>query len=327
MGSVEVTTDRSLNAALILGSVSLVAMVIAVLAIARSITRPLRILQKGTEQVARGDFAPIPVVTHDEIGRLAEAFNAMSNQLKKVDELKAEMLHHISHELRVPLQSVMAAYYLLTEGHRGPLNTEQEKLLGLIRDNIDRIVAFSNQFLDLAKIEAGAMEFRRDLLDVAEVLHPLMDNMRLLAARRNVRMSLDVQQVPRVLGDAEKIGQVFSNLISNAVKYTPPGGEVNIGISRTTSGVRFTVKDNGLGIHPDDLPHIFEKFYQARNATGSDGKGSGVGLALVKAIVDGHHGRVSAVSTPGAGSTFTVDFSAAARMELDESLKTGRQDA
>ena len=320
MMRVEEITDRSLNTTLVLGLASLFGMVVAALLIARSLTRPLRILEQGTQQVARGNFDAIPVVSRDEIGRLATAFNAMSAQLRKIDELKADMLHHISHELRVPLQSVMAAYYLLSEEHRGPLNEEQQKLLVLIRDNIDRIVRFSNQFLDLAKIEAGAMEFALTPVDVGAVVRTSLQNLQLLAQRKTITLELTADPVPVVLGDAEKLDEVFSNLISNAVKYTEPGGRIDVRILRTSSGVRVSVHDTGIGIHPEDLPHVFTKFYRARNVSRADGKGSGVGLALVKAIVEGHNGRVFAVSKPNEGSTFNVELPAAATLEIAVTL-------
>lgn len=322
MMRVEEIADRSLNTTLTLGLASLVGMVVAALLIARSITRPLRILEEGTQQVARGNFSAIPVVSRDEIGRLALAFNAMSAQLQKIDELKADMLHHISHELRVPLQSVMAAYYLLSEEHRGPLNEEQQKLLGLIRDNIDRIVRFSNQFLDLAKIEAGAMEFALAPIEVDPVVRTSMQNVQLLAQRKNIVLDLAVEDVPVVLGDREKLEEVFSNLLSNAVKYTRPGGRVDVHVHRIRSGVGVSVHDTGIGIHPDDLPHVFTKFYRARNVSRADGKGSGVGLALVKAIVEGHNGRVTAASIPGEGSSFTVELPAAATLDLVATLES-----
>jgi signal transduction histidine kinase len=319
VAGVEETTDRALNAALLLSLVSLAATVAIALLITRSITRPLRLLEQGTQQVAHGDYRPIPVPTRDEIGRLAAAFNAMSAQLRKIDELKADMLHHISHELRVPLQSVMAAYYLLSEQHRGPLNEEQQKLLNLIRDNIDRITRFSNQFLDLAKIEAGAMEFTLAPVTIPDLLTPLMDNMQVLAQRRNITLTVQGEEVPAVLGDAEKLGEVFTNLIGNAIKYTRANGKVTVRYSRGGTGVLVSVADTGIGIHPADLPHIFEKFYRARDA-GRTGGGSGVGLALVRAVVEGHRGKISVESEQGMGSTFTVELPAAAALDLESAL-------
>jgi len=319
VAGVEETTDRALNAALLLSFISLVATVVTALVITRAISHPLQLLERGTQQVAQGDFRPIPVVTRDEIGRLAIAFNAMSAQLRKIDELKADMLHHISHELRVPLQSVMAAYYLLSEQHRGPLNDEQVKLLDLIRDNIDRITRFSNQFLDLAKIEAGAMEFALVPVTVPDLLAPLMANMHVLAQRRNITLTVEGNEVPTVLADGEKLGEVFTNLIGNAIKYTRSGGSVTVRYTRSNAGVAISVQDTGIGISAADLPHIFEKFYRARNAGRSVG-GSGVGLALVKAVVEGHRGRISVVSEQGKGSTFTVELPAAASLDLESAL-------
>jgi signal transduction histidine kinase len=155
---------------------------------------------------------------------------------------------------------------------------------------------------------------------VGAVVRTSLQNLQLLAQRKTITLELTADPVPVVLGDAEKLDEVFSNLISNAVKYTEPGGRIDVRILRTSSGVRVSVHDTGIGIHPEDLPHVFTKFYRARNVSRADGKGSGVGLALVKAIVEGHNGRVFAVSKPNEGSTFNVELPAAATLEIAVTL-------
>jgi signal transduction histidine kinase len=253
-------------------------------------------------------YEPIPVAGGDEIGRLAEAFNTMSGQLKRINDLKSEMMHHISHELRVPLQSLHAAYYVLHEELRGPLNDEQQKLLTMMRENVDRITEFSNQFLDLAKIEAGMMEFHRTPVDLRAVAGSVVEALRLLAERKKIRVTLDAAEIPPVLADAEKMRTVITNLLSNAIKFTPTEGNVTIALSSSAHTVRLAVRDTGVGIDPADLRRIFTKFYRAHNTAAAGARGTGVGLALVKAIIDGHRGRVSVESTVNEGSTFTVEL-------------------
>jgi two-component system sensor histidine kinase GlrK len=306
--AVEEVTVNSLGVAITLGAASLLASLAAAFVLTRSITRPLGILERGTQQVARGMYEPIPVAGGDEIGRLAEAFNTMSGQLKRINDLKSEMMHHISHELRVPLQSLHAAYYVLHEELRGPLNDEQQKLLTMMRENVDRITEFSNQFLDLAKIEAGMMEFHRTPVDLRAVAGSVVEALRLLAERKKIRVTLDAAEIPPVLADAEKMRTVITNLLSNAIKFTPTEGNVTIALSSSAHTVRLAVRDTGVGIDPADLRRIFTKFYRAHNTAAAGARGTGVGLALVKAIIDGHRGRVSVESTVNEGSTFTVEL-------------------
>jgi signal transduction histidine kinase len=218
------------------------------------------------------------------------------------------MMQHISHELRMPLQTMHAAYYLLTEQKAGPVTEGQARLLTSIRDNIDKIARFSNQFLDLSKIEAGMMEYELVPTDVPTVLTPILDDAMVNAARKEIKIHLEMRPVPAVRANPERCGQIFTNLLSNAVKYTPKGGNICVEVAASTLGVRVSVQDSGVGIAAEELPHVFEKFYRAKNVPRGSGGGTGIGLALVKALVDGMGGRVTATSTPGVGSVFSVEL-------------------
>ncbi len=274
----------------------------------RGVTAPLSQLRRGTERIARGDYRPVHVHGSDEIGRLARAFNAMSERLQHVDKYKADMMQQISHELRTPLQAMHAAYYMLAEQIAGPLNERQQHLVTSIRDNIDAMSTFSNQFLDLAKIEAGVMEYNKQQVDLLSLLTPIINTARIAAAPKEITIGLAAQSVPAVSVDPGKFTTVVSNLLNNAVKFTPRGGNITVSLGPCGTGARVAVKDSGVGIDADDLPKLFTKFFQGKSASAVDTKGTGVGLALVKAIVDGHGGKVYATSTIGVGSTFTVEL-------------------
>jgi signal transduction histidine kinase len=284
----------------------LVALAVALL-ITQTIVRPIRVLIQGTESIARGIFDPIAVSSHDEMAWLADAVNDMSSKLKQINDLKTEMMHHISHELRTPLQTMLSAHYLLADQKRGPLNAEQQKLLASIKEGVRKLTHFSNQFLDIQKIEHGSMEYVFVRSNLADVIKPSVDDALLMGAQKdiNVNFTYDVD-LPGVMVDAEKISVVFNNLLSNAIKYTESGGSITVNISRTKHGVSAAVTDTGAGIPKDDLPRIFTKFYQAKNAK----KGTGIGLALVKHLVEGHQGKVRVESELGKGTTFYVDLPA-----------------
>ncbi len=308
MAGLESTTSSVLHLALVLTLCAFVGTIVVSFFITRSITRPIRILRAGTEKIARGIFAPIRVASGDEIAVLADAFNDMSNKLKKLNDLKADMMQQISHELRMPLQSMLSAYYLLTEQIPGPVNDAQRKLLDAIRRNVDRIVDFSNQFLDLSKIEAGMMKFQMAENDMAAIVTQAVENARVAAEGKGIAITLQTLPAPLVFVDPEKVTQVANNYISNAIKYTGAGGTIAVEVCPSDFGVRLAVTDSGVGIHPADIPQLFAKFYQARNVAKASTRGTGLGLALVKAIVEGHGGKIRATSTLGVGSTFAAEF-------------------
>ena len=308
MKAVGQTTGRSFNVAIILTICTLLAAITLALIITQTLTKPISILKRGTEQVARGFFTQIPVTTADEFALLTLAFNDMSEKLKTVNERKAEMMQRISHELRTPLQAMLSAHFLLSEQRLGPINAEQASLLTSIRESIDKLTKFSNQFLDIAKVEAGMMEYSFEQVDLVKLISPAIDEAQLIAARKAITVDLTYTEVPAIVADPEKIGQIINNLLSNAVKYTQKGGSVIVNVSPSDVGVRIAVQDSGVGIAPEDLTRIFTKFYRAKSATMTSVKGTGVGLALVKALTEGHGGVVSVQSTSGVGSTFFVEL-------------------
>ncbi len=307
----EASTDRALQVAVILTVLSAIGTAIVALAITHTITRPLRVLREGTRWVARGEFRRIAIRSRDEIASLADAFNDMSSELKRSHDLRAEMMQQIAHEIRIPLQSIHSAYYLLTQQIRGPINERQRQLLDTIRKNTERIADFSNQFLDLARIEAGMMEFDMHPLDISSLIQAAVDGIQVSASEKNIRAEFTSEPAPSVQADPVRLSQVFNNLLSNALKFTDRGGTITVRLEAVPGGARITVRDTGVGIHPDDLPHIFSKFYQARGTQPPGTKGSGLGLALVKAVVEYHRGRVSAESEVGRGSAFIVELPAA----------------
>jgi signal transduction histidine kinase len=311
MAGVEMTTKQSASVAVVLTFATLLIAVGLALFITRTITRPINAVIEGTQQIARGSFEQVRVASHDETALLADAVNAMSNQLKQINEYKASMMRQISHELRTPLQTILSAQYILSEQKLGQLNPDQLRLLGSMRGNVDKLIKFTNAFLDIAKIEAGKMEYELVLTDLLSVVAASIEDAQVLAERKGIDIGVSASPIPYVLADVEKLSQVFSNLVSNAIKYTDKGGKVTITVERNGNGARVSIADTGIGIAKEDQPKIFTKFYQASNASKAGSKGTGLGLALVKAFVEGHGGTVTVSSAVGSGSTFMVDLPAA----------------
>jgi two-component system sensor histidine kinase GlrK len=289
------------------------------LLIARALTKPILALKGGTQKVGEGKYETVPITTRDEIADLTRAFNLMSDKLRQLDEMRMQMMSEISHEMRTPLQVIKAGCYTIIHAKDGPVLTDRQKdAVGKIHQATNRINQFINSFLDVAKMEAGLMKFDFEEVDIVEMLTPLLQEMQLIGMTRQINVELKQEPVPRLKIDKERMGQVFSNLLSNALKYTPDGGSITIRIRNVAGAtaaqggskgwVNIDVEDSGVGIPEGDIANLFKKFYQAKNTPLVNEKGSGLGLALVKHVTEAHGGRVSVKSQVGVGSTFTVQL-------------------
>jgi signal transduction histidine kinase len=276
--------------------------------IAHTVTGPMRKLAAATEDIARGRFEPIAVRSRDETGMLARAVNDMAAQIKKGNEAKADLMHEIIHELRNPLQIIFFARNILADQELGNINGKQLEMLELIGSNADKLMTFTNQFLDLAKADAGMMEYHREPADVGAIVARAVDDARALARPKHISIKLLSEPLPQTYADGEKLAQVFANLLSNAVKYTDDGGSVAVAVFCLSQKIYVAVKDSGIGIAAEDLPKLFIKFYRASNSETTHALGTGIGLALVKTIVEAHGGIISVSSQLGEGSTFVVEL-------------------
>ena len=304
---------------------SIVAILVVILVItwviarpyAQSMTRPIRALREGTQKVGEGKYESVPISSKDEIADLTIAFNLMSDKLKKLDEMRMELMSEISHEMRTPLQVIKAGCYSIIHAKdSGPLTQRQRDAVGMIHQATNRINSFINLFLDVAKMESGLMKFNFEESIILDVLNPLLQEAELIAQTRQIDLKWQTEDVPPMRIDKDRFSQAFSNLLSNALKYTPDGGTITIRIAKKAdcqniTGVgspclRIDVQDTGVGIPEADLGKLFSKFFQAKNVPLVNEKGSGLGLALVKHVVEAHGGKVSVESTVGVGSTFSM---------------------
>jgi signal transduction histidine kinase len=203
---------------------------------------------------------------------------------------------------------MLTAHYLLSDDSEEALTPRQQRLLTTIRNGIDKLTAFSHDFLDLSRIEAGMMEYHFEPTDLTALVKPLVDEAALTASAKGVTLDFASNGAPEVNTDKERFSQAVSNLLSNAIKYTEPGGTVTVVVSQSETGARVAVQDTGVGIPSEDLPKVFTKFYRVQSPRGGKARGSGVGLALVQAVVDAHGGKVYVTSTPGVGSTFSIEL-------------------
>jgi signal transduction histidine kinase len=232
----------------------------------------------------------------------------MNRQLAELDKLKAEFVSVASHELKTPINVIIGYLQLLDEGVYGPLTPQQHeihKTLGLQANNLLRLV---KQLLDVSRFEAGGGRLELRDIKLEPLLKELESAFHVLAVQREVHFCVEEREgLPaEVHWDVDRINEVLGNLLSNAFKFTPHGGSVTLTVEPSDDSVRMEVRDTGAGIPPEQLPRIFEKFYQADNQGSARAVGSGLGLAIAKQIVDAHGGTISCESEPGVGTAFSI---------------------
>jgi len=232
-----------------------------------------------------------------------KSLQAANRRLEELSRVKDEFVATVSHELRTPLTAIKEGISLLLDEALGSINEEQKDFLKTVDDNIERLTELISNMLDLSKIEAGRLRLFRKRIAVRRLIEDALSNYKAMAGQRT--LVADVDNLPDIFADPNRILQVLGNLISNAIKFTNAGGQITI-TSRARNGhVALSVQDNGIGIAKDDLDKLFQRFSQVGEGQGRP-RGTGLGLALCKELVELHRGRITVDSEPGHGSTFTL---------------------
>ncbi|MDF2626763.1 MAG: two-component sensor histidine kinase [Symbiobacteriaceae bacterium] len=228
----------------------------------------------------------------------------------EIDRMKTEFISTVSHELRTPLTAIRGYVDLILDGDVGPISDEQREFLDLVSRSTVRLANLINDLLDVEKIEQGRIHIRQEEVNAAALLRDVVETFRVSAADKGLTCDVTVEgALPPVYGDPDRITQVFSNLLSNAVKYTKAGG-ITIRAAADADRLTFTFADTGIGVAPDHLPSLFEKFYRVDNQYTREVGGTGLGLAITKAIVEHHGGTIEVQSEVGTGTTFVVTLPA-----------------
>lgn len=294
---------------LLVSSVALFLAIWAALIMSRQLVRPIYQLADGAKSLGDGNLdTQIDVKRNDEIGFLAEEFNHMAVKLKELDKLKDEFVSSVSHELRSPLAAISGYVELLT---RKPLEQipmdKRTRAFTIIQDSTTRLTRFINDILDLAKIKAGKVDIRKTQMNLSSVLGEIVGLFQPLFDKKNITGSVVVPpDFPILPGDEEKIKQVITNLVSNAYKFTPEGGAITLSAESGNETVTINVRDTGIGIPPEFVGQLFERFKQVPGTREKVGgpQGTGLGLAIAKGIVEAHGGKIWAESVVGQGSVF-----------------------
>jgi len=277
--------------------------------LARGMTQPLRDMAAAVRRMEIGDYtARVETRSRDEVGQLATAFNRMNAELELLERSRRDLVANVSHELKTPITAIRAHLENIADGIERPDRDTMQVML----NQTERLGRLVDQLLDLSKLDSGEVPLQLEPMALAPTVDRVISEFSVGRAVRDIALVAEVPEDLVVDADRERIHQVVFNLVDNAVRFTPPGGEVTIGAERDGERVRVTVRDTGVGVGPEHLPRLFERFYRADPARSrDDGGGTGIGLAIARSIVEGHGGRITAESEPGRGATFTFDLPAA----------------
>ena len=277
-----------------------------------TVTDRIYALKDVAEQLAEGDLqARVQVNGKDEVAALAEAFNQMAAQLqtadrkkREVERMRTDLIAWVSHDLQTPLASIRAILEALADGIVEDPQVVQRYLLTAQRD-VRSLSMLIDDLFQMAQLDAGGLQLDVTESSLADLISDTLENFSELAVRQNVAMSGRIDgSVDPVRMDTMRIGRVLNNLLSNALRYTPAGGEIELVARRADRGVEVSVSDTGDGIRAEDLPYVFERFYRGEKSRSRATGGSGLGLAISRGILRAHGGDITVQSAPGRGTCF-----------------------
>jgi len=291
---------------------------VAALMLAQAVAAPVQRLTEATEAMARGDYdQELEVTSQDELGRLTARFNAMAQEVARARQTLRDFTVNVSHDLKTPLAIIQGFAEALTDGvAREP--EEQLQAAQSIRREAERMSGLVQELLDLARLESGQITLARELVSLTELAQGVAARFKHIAEANGQHLVVEVEPgLPLILGDGGYLERALGNLLENAIRVTPPGGTITVRTRSETAEVEggrpwacVSVQDTGPGIPPEDLDHIFERFYQVDKARTGGRGGTGLGLAIVKEIAGQHEGRVSVESRPGQGAEFRISLPA-----------------
>jgi signal transduction histidine kinase len=278
----------------------------------RNIAMPLSEVMEAADKVAEGDLTVriSENSSHDQFARLAESFNHMTAELQQADQQRRNLTADVAHELRTPLHIIQGNLEGILDGVYDPDPEHLEATL----DETRTLARLVEDLHTLSQAEAGQLPLTIEPVDVTDLLADIQTSFSGQAEVKNISLTVGFDGKPAnltVQGDAGRLDQVISNLVMNAIRYTPEGGEIDLHAARKNGFVCLTVRDTGEGIAPNDLPYIFNRFWRGdKSRTHADGVGGGLGLAIAKQLIEAHHGTIEVASTPGQGTTFTITLPA-----------------
>lgn len=294
----------AISIAVALTVAALAAFVVAIY-LSRRLQRSITEVSTAAAALAEGhyDIRVAPPKLGDDFDELACAFNQMAQRLQAVESSRRQLFGDLAHEIRTPV-SVLEAYL---EAVEDGVKTLDAQTIALLREQTGRLVRFSADAAALAQAEEAHSTIRPEWVDSGQLAGAVGAAVADRYAAKGVALTTRVVDGPLLWGDRQRMAQVLGNLLDNALRHTPAGGHVVLAVAQVGTDVVFTVTDDGEGVAAEHLPHLFERFYRADSARNRDRGGAGIGLAIAKALIEAHGGRIGASSSgPGTGTTFTV---------------------
>lgn len=271
--------------------------------VSQQITRPLRQVAAASHHIAEGHFERrIPLRRKDELGELVGSFNDMAARLAATESMRQQLIADVSHELKTPLASIKGYMEGLQDGVIAPTPETFE----IIHHEADRLQRLVHDLQELSRVEAGAFQLDRHATDAAPLVKAVAARLAPQYADKNVTLVADPPPLlPKLLADQDRVEQVLTNLLGNALQYTPSGGSVTVHLTPVDSMLRFSVQDTGVGLTAEDLTRVFQRFYRVDKSRARRSGGSGIGLTIARYLVEAHGGQIWAESAgPDQGSTF-----------------------
>jgi two-component system sensor histidine kinase BaeS len=305
-GAQQPLINRLNDAALQAGLIALVIAFVLAIILAEGILKPVRQLTRAAELVAAGDWShEVPAKGKDELAALARSFNAMVDSLRQSEERRQGMTADIAHELRTPL-AVQRAHLEAMQDGIYPITAES---LQPVLDQNGMLVRLVDDLRTLALADAGELQLEKQSVNAREFLLGMQERFRSAAEERNVEIVVSESQTcPSIMADPDRLAQIFTNLIGNALRYAPEGGKIILAAECTGNEILITVSDNGPGIPAEALPAIFDRFYRVDKARSREEGGSGLGLAIARQLAGAHGGKLSAENLPQGGARFTLSI-------------------
>jgi PAS domain S-box-containing protein len=283
----------------------------------------LPVRSRSGELVAVAEFfssRPLPeegmVDTMRVVGSQVAQFVERQRTEEEAQRMKDQIVANVSHELRTPLTAIDGWVHVLLGEEPGPLTDEQRRFLSIVKRNSDRLMRLVGDLLVAGQVEAGKLKLERDDVDVAELARETAELVAASAHAKRITLEVHADDPVVVYGDRQRLGQLLSNLVANAIKFTPEEGRVDVGVTRRNGSCQITVSDSGIGIPKGDREHLFERFYRASSATERGITGTGLGLAISKAIAESHDGTIALADEDGPGTKFVVELPLRTRKEV-----------
>jgi signal transduction histidine kinase len=291
------------------GGIALLLALVLAFGVARWVADPLQGLVAASQHVPAEETKPVSERGPREARELTRAFNAMIVRVRSSQSSQRNFVANVSHELKTPLTSIQGFAQAILDGTADTLD-EQKQAAEVIYNESGRMHRMVLDLLDLARLDAGTAGLAMAPVDIRVLLDSIVEKFSLQAQKGGVNLTLDSpSDLPTLVADGDRLAQIFTNLVDNALRHTPPGGGVTLQVQPTQIEMEIRVVDTGSGIPPDAIPHIFERFYQADlSRAGGEKHGAGLGLAIVHEIVAAHSGRITVRSQEGLGTTFIVQL-------------------